>query len=784
MIKKMILPLLKKHIGIFISMILVSILSISLLSGEASAIYNLNESYKIYKTDYKSMDIMISTDTFKRDDIDISLVDGVNEYIYRYTKDLYFGYNNNGNERIIYSRIYTYNDNDPLIKRYSYSYGSFNNSYLNISLAKAFADLNNLKINDHINFYINDLKIPANIYEIVDAPETLFVTSYKYIWQDNKDFGYIYINNNELKRVVDLYKDDINLDEISDIFNANQILLSVKDQYNIDDVKSNLEEYLESNGITINDSIKESDSAYDIYIHTCVDQIKTAAIFLPVFFFLVTLVIILLFMNQIIKSMTKEIAIMISIGVKRIEIYGLFSLFILINTIISSIIGNIIAVFITRYTTKIFIDVYSFPTVTRGLNINFILLSIISIIVIGQIACFISCRKILNMNVTKAINNSRLINNKESKLARILTKNRSISFTLAINSIFKNKKRFFVSMFSTFATISIVLCALQLNNAISNLLSHTIDLRLSYDCQIYSNEIYEQSFIDDISSQDFIEDIEVCYFTYAKVKANDKEYYLKTLAIDLDSDLVFIPNNDNKRTNVLDKGIILSFSDAKNLGVSKGDNVFINNKAVKVIDISRQYYNMTEYMSKQQMDELGIEYKSSLILNTNSEDKLLNYLAHTNNNSLAVFSSSLRTDLTSCFSSINSIVIVLIIFSLLIGLSILTIMSINQLSDDKKNISIMRVVGFRIRDISKYFLIQELLYIAIATIFAVPSTLLLTKILLGHISTYRQIYPFIIDIKIILLSILFSVIIIFISHIISMFKINKWNLSLNTRLRD
>ena len=46
MIKKMILPLLKKYIGIFISMILVSIHSISLLSGAASAIYNLNESYK------------------------------------------------------------------------------------------------------------------------------------------------------------------------------------------------------------------------------------------------------------------------------------------------------------------------------------------------------------------------------------------------------------------------------------------------------------------------------------------------------------------------------------------------------------------------------------------------------------------------------------------------------------------------------------------------------------------------------------------------------------------
>ena len=208
MIKKMILPLLKKFIGIFISMIFVSVLAISLLSGEASSIYNLSESYKEYKSDYKSMDIMISTDSFNRGDMDISNVEGIEEYIYRYTLDIYFGYTNSGYEKIIYSRIYTYNDEDPLIKRYSYSKGTFNEYYLNISLAKKFADLNHLKINDYIYFYINGIKIPANIYELVDAPETLYVSSNKYIWQDNKDFGYMYINHSELERIYNIYKDD------------------------------------------------------------------------------------------------------------------------------------------------------------------------------------------------------------------------------------------------------------------------------------------------------------------------------------------------------------------------------------------------------------------------------------------------------------------------------------------------------------------------------------------------------------------------------------------------
>jgi ABC-type antimicrobial peptide transport system permease subunit len=96
----------------------------------------------------------------------------------------------------------------------------------------------------------------------------------------------------------------------------------------------------------------------------------------------------------------------------------------------------------------------------------------------------------------------------------------------------------------------------------------------------------------------------------------------------------------------------------------------------------------------------------------------------------------------------------------------------------------MRMIGFKIKDISIYWLIQDLIFIIISIILAVPFTLFLSKALLDYASSNRQIYPFEIDIKIILFSVLFTVGVILISHIISMIKINKWNLADNTRSKD
>ena len=101
MIKRMILPFLKKHFGYFISMILVSTFSITLLSSLASSIHDLSSSFTRYKDEYKTMDVMISTNTFYKNDLDLSDIEGIDKLTYRYTIDTYLGYEDTDDERII-----------------------------------------------------------------------------------------------------------------------------------------------------------------------------------------------------------------------------------------------------------------------------------------------------------------------------------------------------------------------------------------------------------------------------------------------------------------------------------------------------------------------------------------------------------------------------------------------------------------------------------------------------------------------------------------------------------
>ena len=69
MIKSMLKPFLKRFIGLFISMVFVSTISIGLLCAFVSALMNLGETYTRYLKDYDKLDCQISTSFFEKSDV-------------------------------------------------------------------------------------------------------------------------------------------------------------------------------------------------------------------------------------------------------------------------------------------------------------------------------------------------------------------------------------------------------------------------------------------------------------------------------------------------------------------------------------------------------------------------------------------------------------------------------------------------------------------------------------------------------------------------------------------
>ena len=123
-------------------------------------------------------------------------------------------------------------------------------------------------------------------------------------------------------------------------------------------------------------------------------------------------------------------------------------------------------------------------------------------------------------------------------------------------------------------------------------------------------------------------------------------------------------------------------------------------------------------------------------------------------------------------------------FSFGMGFIILSIMSQNTLMEQKRQLSIFRAIGFRIKDISNLWLVQSGLQLVISTLFAVPIGYLVASILFILCSSKAQTYPRIFSVPSVCIAFGFIFLIVLLSHILSMYTIKKWNISDNTKSRE
>ena len=814
MIKTMLRPFFKRFIGLFISMVFVSMLSVALLVSFSSAMTNLKTGYQSYKQNYGAVDALVTTNFSSKDNLPgANEIEGVEAYDTRFSMDCFL---KKPDGRTITSRIFTYDEqNDTVFKRYIIKDGGYKNDAINVSVVRKFAENNKFTTGDTIKVGFASFFIDINIASVIETPEAIYVRATDYIWSDNKDFGFLYVDQLEIdkliQKLVNKLQNDpdfkaiydelrnsygIDLPDLDTLISVgeryasnlfNQILLKSTKGYSNQQMLDNVLSVLKEKGFTVKSSSIGKDLLYEKYMSNAMKQLTIGSLFLPIFFYLVTMVVISLFLNQIIQAMTQDIGIMMSIGISPQEIRSIFLIYTLLMSLAASILGIAIGGGLHWYLASIFIKAYSIPTVSYFMNIWICILATISMVIVSELACLLSCTKVFRITPKDAMLSNETKRKPLPKWLDRTIDRAPMNIKLATNGIAQNPRRFFVSMFSIFAAMTMILVTGFFYVSKNELLGQTLNRRLNYDCQVYFTSKVDNTFITDLKKESFVEEAQECYFTYLKVNANNNDYYLETLAIPTDATtrLVYIPAKDGKgRLNVPENGIILTESDAKIIGVKKGDSINVNGHDLTVVDISKQYFHMTQYMSTTQMEALGIEYASSFLIDATDEQSLLTYLTSSDFQCLTVFTSSLKADMSGIFSAVDVFIIILIIFSLGMGFVILLIMSQNALMEQKRQISVMRAIGFRIINISNIWTNQSFLQTLLAMSLAVPVGIGISNLLFTLASSTTQIYPFILDWRVLLAAFGFVLLVIIASHMISMISIRGWNLADNTRSRE
>ena len=818
MISSMLKPFFKKFIGLFISMVFVSMLSIGLLSTFASTIYNLKVTFKTYLADYGDVDAVVNVGfTDKSNFSDITNVDGVKKVDYRITMDSFL---QKLAGRTITSRIFTFKeDESSLFGRYILEKTEPSADKINVSVVRKFALNNGFKTGDTIKIGYFGIFLEFYVNEIIETPEAIQARANNYVWSDNTDFGYVYISEGELDKAVRnlavlleekinesedfrvLYEKTVNAtgttfpDIVDNLVEegyttkfTNQLLVKAEEGYTQEQVVENVKAYLDGKNIEVKSATENHNMFYYIYIESAVKQLQVAAIFLPVFFYTVTMIVIGLFLSQIIKAMTSEIGIMMSIGAGNWDIISIFVMFSFVMSLVAGVLGAILGIVMNRQFTAILVVVYSMPTIPFSVDVGITLSAALTLMVFVLITTLITCRRIFQITPKDAmISNEAKRKKLPPKLDRIIERS-PMNVKLSLNSIAQNPRRFFVSTFSIFASFVIILLALFFFASKEELMDQSVNERLSFDAQVYMSSVASSAEINEMRSQPCVKEMLDCYYTYAELSSADgkKSTYIECLAFDENAEntLVVIPDARARGSvRIKGSGVVLPKSVADAMGVKRGDTIIINGVSVNISDVSFQYFHPVTYMSKTQMDELGIQYVSSFLVNVNDEDAFLEYTSG-NNASLTVFTKNLSKDIHLIFNSIDALIYVMIAFSMFMGFIILSIMSQNMLMEQKRQLSVLRAIGFTIMDVSNVWTIQSVSELFLSALFGIPGGALSSVILFKLCSSVTQTYPFVFSVPMALAAFGFIFVIIFASHVLSMFTIKRWNLADNTRSRE
>ena len=840
MIKTMLKPFFKRFFGLFISMVFVSMLAVSLLCCFGSCIVNVRNEYEKFVQNNEDVDELVSTEFTTREKL-LSVIEGVNEvedadarlvvdcYLRKKQKD-----DTIQEDRTIVTRVFSYNDNNTLFHPYPISKPvAVNEQLVNISVAEKFARNNNFKAGDTIELGFLDMWKEFYIKDIVDTPEGIYPRANNYIWSDNSDFGYIYAEEKELdkglKQIAQAIIDRIGVDseykqyyeeaikqmgitipsveEITSNVNfvelfANQILVKNVKGANTDDVVNKINAYFKETGtsheVKITNTVIKDYLPHIAYMNHALEQVQIASIFLPVFFYTITMIVVGLFINQIIKTMTPQIGVFMSIGISNNSIVGLFLMFSTIMGLTAGLVGAPVGYALSILMAAMMKRTYSIPTIAPGLNVIVTISAIIGLLIFVVITTLIATRAIFRITPKDATISNEA---KRKRLPKVIEKfidKAPMNIKLGTNAIVQNPRRFFVSSFSIFASLVLILLSTFFYVSKEEMIDQSVERRLNYDCQIYmTQKENDQDFITGLRNLSKGEadnkQFEECYYTYLKVD-DAESIYLECLAVDPGyNPLINIPTakgyDRNNYLSVPEMGVILPSSSANTLHKKKGDYISINGHNVQIEAISYQYFHPITYLSKGQMDALELGeggYVSSYILNVDktSTSNLLKYLTKNRAQSLTVFTSSLSKDLHNIFDATNSMIFIMVGFSIAMAFIILCIMSQNALMEQQRQLTIFRAIGFTILDISNVWTLQSVGQLLISSLFGVPAGALSIYILLKLCSSSSQAYPFIFSWLVVLMAIGFVLLVIIACHLLAMRSIKKWNIADNTRSRE
>ena len=593
-----ILPkLIKKNLKIFISLILIAALGMGLPMALLDSYHGVLSSFEKYFEEYGFPNVSILSPTLFGEEVvnEAGALAGVERVQGRLCVDVEAS---KGEDTFVSFRCYSIEEADFM--RYSAVnqlsedvypelQGEEKEQLIPMAMEACFAEYAGFVPGD-----IFTLRFPGGEYKgvlsaLVSSPEWEITYRDQYFNFSTDEFGYVLLSYEDLLEMTGLPQGTYN-----------QVMVKTQSDIRAEDI----EQKLLNSGLFGEGAVSYTydTSPQKEFVDSCVNPLKPLSYFLAIFFFLISALMVYLFLYQIIWEQKEESGILMALGVSEMRIAGVYLGFGVGVSLLAGLVGSVTGYFLMLLISGVYQDSFVLPYVEKMFSTGgAVVISLIMMLVILCSFLFASIQ-IFCMDPADAMRN-QLAQSRGKPSWKIFSR-LGYAAKVCLCSALRNKRRLTVSLLSTILSVTLINLSFQYVDAGKYAVRHTFDERLLYDCQIFMDQVHTKEAIEaELENVDEIHESEPFFITDMNMEAGGKRVSTTIYGVDPSGELL---RNRGKNGEILqpEEGIVLARYTADELEVSVGDQVTVGETILTVTGIHEENIMLVQYVGYAVFSEL------------------------------------------------------------------------------------------------------------------------------------------------------------------------------------
>ncbi|MBR3161331.1 MAG: FtsX-like permease family protein [Bacilli bacterium] len=454
-----------------------------------------------------------------------------------------------------------------------------------------------------------------------------------------------------------------------------------------------------------------------------IESLKNLSSIFPIIFFLVSIFISLLSMTRMGIEDRNEMGTLKAFGFSKREILLQYIIYSLLATIIGSILGILLGIgFFPKMIFNVYRNLYAIPKLIYADFTDIVIIGTIIVIVCIVGSTIVSIINILRENTISLLRPIAPLIGKKVLLEKIpfLWNKMTFESKITTRNILRYKKRILMTLTGITSCTMILMASFLIRDSITTVLDVQFKEIFTYDSIIYLDGSKLSYELDEVFNKEHIK--KSLYADLERVKVKNTTANLLVPNDDTELKNVITLRNNKGELTISHDGVIITSKLAKLYKVKPNDYIKMKTTdnrefSLKVTNITENYIDNYIYMNKDTYEEMIGLYKLNTAYlrldNKENEKAVVEDLLHNNQNILSYLSiNSNIASVQNMFTSLDKVVLIAVIFSLLLSIVVLYSLAYIVISERQREIATLKVLGFDDEEVDIYLLKEQAIIIA------------------------------------------------------------------------